>query len=87
MRSPQAHVFHGKIAREFLSAYEQYIRDRQLRRLVLTVGTVVAGIMKSQSKPCERSSIALPRRHRVKALRAQHVWPDDDGLVLVLFPS
>jgi hypothetical protein len=32
LTSQEAHVFHGKIAREFLSAYEQYIRDRQLRR-------------------------------------------------------
>jgi hypothetical protein len=32
LTSQEAHVLHGKIAREFLSAYEQYIRDRQLRR-------------------------------------------------------
>jgi hypothetical protein len=32
LTSQEAHVFHGKIARDFLSTYEQYIRDRQLRR-------------------------------------------------------
>jgi hypothetical protein len=32
LTTQEAHVFHGKIAREFLSAYEQYIRDRQLQR-------------------------------------------------------
>jgi hypothetical protein len=32
LTTPVEHVFHGKIAREFLSAYERYTRDRQRAR-------------------------------------------------------